>query len=149
MLQKARIIFRLEQFIFSSCFSLKITCNSKITWATLSPSTHPAYAIVFQIWYLDIQHWKSGDFMYFKILSVEYFLESKHLKSEFIYLTRDDEETLSLQSEKYGISYLSNVPSKTEAQSLRFLASKAMSLNLYPFSLISSHIFPLTNSLSS
>ena len=79
--------------------------------------------------------------MYFKILSVEYFLESKHLKSEFIYLTRDDEETLSLQSEKYGISYLSNVPSKTEAQSLRFLASKAMSLNLYPFS--------LTNSLSS
>ena len=61
--------------------------------------------------------------MYFKILSVEYFLESKHLKSEFIYLTRDDEETLSLQSEKYGISYLSIVPSKPEAQSLRFLAS--------------------------
>ena len=47
--------------------------------------------------------------MYFKILSVEYFLESKHLKSEFIYLTRDDEETLSLQSEKYGISYNRNI----------------------------------------
>lgn len=64
--------------------------------------------------------------MYFKILSVEYFLESKHLKSEFIYLTRDDEETLSLQSEKYGISYLSNVPSKTE-----MIAQKGRYYRLY------------------
>ena len=50
---------------FFKLFFAEITCNSKITEPHITLNA-PTYAIVFQIWYLDIQHWKKRRFYVFQ-----------------------------------------------------------------------------------